>query len=196
VKAFAMTARYLVLAGSLLLATPAGAADTTVTIASDPPGALVYWLSEGGVDQAFGYAPVTVPVHLPRGKGSCYDTPPLRVRWVSGAEAALPTLHVCEKTPGKAPIVFIRPTGIAGLEADARFGLDLAREAEATQDRKIAARQAKWAAALSAMPPPAPVAPPVLVPYVTPPLPASAYPSREVRCTSTIMGTYVYTTCR
>ena len=189
-----MTARLIVLAGSLCLDAPASAADAWVTIASDPPGASIYWTSPGPINQteyAYGPAPKTIQVQLPKGH-DCVETDAVRVRWVSGVEAGLPSLNVCKNEPGKNPIVFIRPSGIPGLETDARYALDLARfyleeRAIAQQHKDAAARTA--VAALSALMPPAPVT--VLIPGAPPLL-----PQPTVRCTSELVGTSVYTTCR
>src|SRR3954454_15759657 len=81
----------------------ASAADTKITILSDPPGAMVYGTGIDGIERPFGYAPIIITVVLAKTKDGCRDTGQMRVHWVSGAEASVPSLHVCKKTPGKTP---------------------------------------------------------------------------------------------
>jgi hypothetical protein len=169
-----------------LTSAAASAADTKVTILSDPPGAMVYGTGIDGIERPFGYAPIIITVLLAKTKDGCRDTGQMRVHWVSGAEASVPSLHVCKKTPGKEPIMFFRPTGVPGLEADARFGLDLVNMAEAKRQALLGA----YLAALSHNPPPPP-----MVPYVMPPPSPAATVPTQVHCTSNIVGTYIYTTC-
>jgi len=175
-----MTARLLLLAGSLCLASPAVAADVWVTIASDPAGASIFWTSPGPVDPhelAFGATPQRIKVEL--GRQPCVDTHAIRVRWVSGVEATLPTVRVC-KGARQEPLTFIRPSGVAGLETDARYALDLARfdQAErAIRQRHQDASERTAIAALGVLLPPVAITP-------------------TVRCTSELVGTSVYTTCR
>ncbi len=162
------------LVGVLMLAAPARAADVWITVASDPPGARIYWTSPGLINQhelAFGPAPQRIKIELdPNG---CVYTNAIRVRWVSGVEASLPTVWVCKKGPRPGePLLFIRPS-VPGLETDARYAMDLAL-----------ARLA-WA-------PPQYVPPP----YVPQPVAAApAFPLIPVRCTSHLVGTSVSTTC-
>jgi len=182
-----------VLAGSLCLAAPVAAADVWVTIASDPAGASIFWTSPGPVDPhelAFGPTPQRIKVEL--GRQPCVDTHAIRVRWVSGVEATLPTVRVCKAGAHKEPLTFIRPSGVPGLDTDARYALDLARfdqaERAITQRHKDASERTAIAA-LSA------IRPPVAVTVVTPDAPP-VLPRPPVRCTSELVGTSVYTTCR
>lgn len=174
----------LLVAVVLLLSTPVFAAETWVTIASDPPGASIYWIDRSETVLAFGEAPQRIQVRW-RNKGPCTDTKALRVRWVSGAEASLPTLHVCKTTPGKTPVLFIRPSGIPGLEQDARYAHDLADRVEARVEAARLAKQQRrrdyWAGVaenLRNMPPPVFLPPPA------------------VSCTSFVVGTTVFTNCQ
>lgn len=172
---------------SLLVASPALAADVWVTVASDPPGASIFWTSPGVVNQheiAFGPAPQSIKVHV-GDKDGCVYTNAIRVRWVSGIEASLPTVWVCKKGPNPGePLLFIRPSGVPGLETDARYALDLARLALDQQRVKdghdatiIGAALAGTAIGQAFAPPPAVYVPPV-------------------HCTSSLIGSTVYTNCQ
>jgi hypothetical protein len=170
-----------VVAGCLGVAAPVVAADAWVTIASDPPGASIYWMSPGPIDPhelAFGPAPQRIKVDVP--KGGCVDTHALRVRWVSGVEASLPTVRVCQRGQSREPLTFIRPSGVPGLETDARYALDLARLDQAERAIKQRHKDASERTAIAALG--------VLLP------PVAITPT--VRCTSELVGTSVYTTCR
>src|SRR5581483_5283516 len=105
-------------------AAPAAAADLKIHIQSNPPGALVFFTDRAGIEHSSGLAPAEVRYILVSEDHGCRDTNPIRVRWVSGAEASIPSLHLCRKDLTKAPYVFVRPANATNLEADMQFAVE------------------------------------------------------------------------
>lgn len=118
----------------LLSAATVEAADVKVALRSDPPGAMVYTGPlPAGSDQvkAWGYAPLVLKWAVPRRWNSCLQTEPIRVRWLSGAEATIPSLQLCPQTGKNQQFTFMRPTGVPGVEIDGQFAVQLLQQAPA-----------------------------------------------------------------
>ena len=110
-----------------LSASSAQAADVKVTFLSDPTGATLYEEVKG-TQKLWGYAPVTLKWQVPRKWKACITLSPMKVRWVSGAEASI-TLQVCPQAGKNQQFVFQRPAGVPGLELDAQFAIEMLRNA-------------------------------------------------------------------
>ena len=136
------------------------AADVTVTIQSDPPGATLVSEDKPDTFKLRGYAPVTLKDPLPMKWSECLRTSPLRVRWLSGAEASVTGSSGCPQAGKNQQFTFVRPVGAPGAEIDGRFAVQWMQ------------RQA---------PPPANV------------IEEPAY--HATHCTSSVIGTQVFTTC-
>ena len=98
------------------------ATQMNVTYNSDPPGATLY---EGS--KLLGYCPTTLfynitPQDRQRGYMLLQST---EVKWVSGATAKIEQLRANLSTGTNQQFTFMRPTGIEGLETDAKFGLEV-----------------------------------------------------------------------
>lgn len=168
----------------LATATPAWADSVTVLFSSDPIGASVYANSN---EQPFGYAPVTLKYELPKGflKGSaCQTMQPVKVRWVSGAEAQIEP-DICPGSGKKQQFVFQRPVQVPGADIDATFAIQvqqlmLARQQQRASDfgRALSdafynmAEQARRRADI-----------------------AERTRLKLLNCTSTLVGDTVYTNC-
>lgn len=159
---------------TLALATPVAAQRTVnVTVHSDPQSAS---LSQSGA--VFGLTPFALKYKTTKeftsGK-ACLALLPLTVRWASGAVAQMSNLTVCpvpgqKRQASKYELTFVRPD-IPGREIDANFDLQVKRDASAE-----AYRDAQQFQAL---------------------VDSLRKPKRvEVQCTSSAVGTTVYTTCR
>ncbi|MGW8159619.1 MAG: hypothetical protein ACWGKN_14150 [Desulfoprunum sp.] len=98
------------------------ATQVQVTYHSDPPGASLYQGS-----QLMGYCPTNLsynitPQDRQRGYLLLQGT---EVKWVSGATAKIEQLRANLSTGSYQQFTFMRPTGIEGLETDAKFGLEV-----------------------------------------------------------------------
>lgn len=175
-----------VLVASLLAlsASPVFADKVKLTIISDPAGATVYVNQS---KQLMGYAPSTIEYEFERDffkHGRCERIQPLTVRWASGAEASIDTLQLCGSTGKNQQFVFVRPADVPDRELDVLFALELQRLA-AEERRASAERRSRVYAML-----------------------AESYRQRAdasrrrldslrpMNCTSTMVGSYVYTTCQ
>jgi hypothetical protein len=179
----------LVFVAFLMAAASAMAGDLKIHVLSDPPGALVYLTNRAGVESFHGQTPQEVKYLLVQEDKGCRDTKPLRVRWVSGAEATILTLHLCKNDSLlKTPFVFTRPA-VPGVEVDAQYAIDLERNALLRQQAALQfllASRLNQAAALTALPY-------VLPTGQTPTAPLAPMP---VNCMSTLIGNTIYTTCQ
>jgi hypothetical protein len=141
------------------------AADVKVTFLSDPPGAVLYSEEVPGSPKQWGYTPYFLKFSVPKKWSECSHTPPLRVRWLSGAEASIEALTLCPEFGKNQQFTFMRPSGAPGAEVDGQFAILLLQQ------------QA------SAPPPPA---------YIPPPVEPVRLPTH---CTSTVIGTQIFTNC-
>lgn len=158
----------IALAVLLSTALPASA-DVKLFVLSDPVGATVYY-STTGVGDPTTYAGmagsgVYLKFKTPRRWKECVRSGPVKVRWVSGAEATLDTVEMCPAVGKNQQIMFVRPA-LPGVEIDAQYAGAL-----------LAAERA------SAPPPEAPP------PTTYQPLRMPRY------CTSRLSGNRVVTTC-
>lgn len=165
-----MTMRALLFGIGLLVAVPASARDVTVsvTVFSDPLGATVY---ANTAAQRAGYSPVLVKYKFNAKawkSGACQPVQPIKVRWVSGAEATLNAIRVCPANGTKQELTFMRPDGMAGVEVDASFAIELQRISAGQASAAYAAAQAAAGAVVVQKP---------------------------VYCTSRLVGSRVFTTC-
>lgn len=97
-------------------------ADVTVTFQSDPIGATLYEEIEG-VLKMWGYTPFRLKYKTPRRWSGCMDSKPLRVRWVSGAEANIDRLQLCSQVGKNQQFTFLRPLGVPGVEVDGQMAI-------------------------------------------------------------------------
>jgi hypothetical protein len=110
--------------GLTVAATKGG--DAKVTFQSDPPGATLYEVrDEDGTAKPWGYTPRVLEYPAPTKWTECMNTRPVRVRWLSGAEAELDSLQLCPKDGKKRQFTFMRPAGVPGAEIDGQFALQL-----------------------------------------------------------------------
>lgn len=98
------------------------ATRVNVTYNSDPPGASLYQGS-----QPMGYCPTTLvynisPQDRQRGYMLLQGT---EVKWVSGATANIAQLRANLSTGEYQQFTFMRPSGVEGMETDAKFGLEV-----------------------------------------------------------------------
>jgi hypothetical protein len=93
-----------------------------ITYYSDPPGATLY--TDGGT---FGPTPVTVQYEPTEEfkSGGCMMLNTVSVRWVSGAAASIPSQKVCARNGESQHYLMDRPKGVAGLEVDMRYALEV-----------------------------------------------------------------------
>jgi hypothetical protein len=134
-----MSLRVVVFLGVLFSVRLVSADTLKLIVATDPAGATLYANDAG---QLMGYAPYELKYELAKGffKGSaCAMVQGLRVRWASGAEAAVPSLTVCPWIGKRQQFVFTRPTGVSGGELDAEFALRLQELALAQQQSRAEA---------------------------------------------------------
>jgi hypothetical protein len=127
-RAFAAIVLALVLSSIAVFA--AGPRSLAITYYSDPAGATLY---EGGKNH--GRTPVTLKYKVTKnfkaGK-ECMTLTPLMVRWVSGAEASMPSgFLACPHNGGKQQFTFARPN-VPNRELDVQFMMQL--EANGQQD--------------------------------------------------------------
>ena len=117
---------------------------TTVTVNSDPEGAMIS--NRAGTIQ-YGYAPVDVPFDKKVLEETIDPTDPMRcaklqgftAEWKSGAKAQTETpLAICDLKFGE-KIMLKRPKDVPGVEEDLRWALDRAQkralDAERERDR-------------------------------------------------------------
>jgi hypothetical protein len=120
----------------LLVASSASlsAESVTLTVKSDPAGALLY---ENG--KQWGYAPFALKYTVPKDfkkSGRCVTFKPAFVRWASGAASEPVPVTLCGTNGTKQELVFVRPTGVEGREIDALFALQLQQQALASQQAR------------------------------------------------------------
>jgi hypothetical protein len=121
-------ARIGVLSLALSISTSyAEANDVKVTFLADPTGATLYEEVNGSY-KLWGYTPLILKWQVPRKWSTCVALSPMKVRWVSGAEASI-TLKVCPQTGKNQQFVFQRPSGVPGAELDAKFAIATMRNA-------------------------------------------------------------------
>lgn len=106
----------------LLLLSTGCATRVNVTYHSDPPGASLYQGS-----QLMGYCPTTLVYNItPQNRKLGYMLlQGTEVKWVSGATAKIPQLKANLSTGQYQQFTFMRPSGVEGLETDAKFGLEV-----------------------------------------------------------------------
>jgi hypothetical protein len=168
--------------GWLLVASSASADEMKIWVISNPPGAIFYGIGRDGVEHST-LLPERIRIGLVKADQGCRELGPIRVQWMSSAEATLPSLRICKKTAPKTPIVFERPAAALGLEADVRFGLELEQRArQNVMNQPIV------------MPPPYIPPPPMQLPYMMQPLQQPL--PQPVQCYSQLIGTIIYTTCQ
>ena len=157
--------RRTVLAVVLAAAATSGCASSVyITYHSDPEGAMVYVNS---AQQFAGYTPVRLIYDHPAfADDACAYLRGVKVRWASGASAAVPSLIACPTKGRNQQLVFHRPPEAPGAAIDAQFAA-LRQLSDTTLQQ--AAIQAAWAA----------------VP--TPP--------RQTHCGSQVVGDQVFTNC-
>jgi hypothetical protein len=164
-----------------------------ITYNSDPPGAVLY-----SGDQRFGYTPQTLQYAITkedrkRGYKSLQGT---SVRWASGASANIESLRSDLGIGLNQVFMFKRPETYPGYEVDAKFALELEklnvmrqqaqaqeRQAQAQEQQAQAQRRQAQAQEQEAR---------------TPKAESHIYPAQAIqqkRCTSTVVGNTVYTTC-
>jgi hypothetical protein len=156
------------------------ASQLAVTYYSDPPGAVLY--TSG---QIVGYTPKVLFYTIPEEakKSGFVNLAATKVQWASGASAELKLLKADLAKYGlNQQFTFNRPDSFPGREADMRFSLELdrtrsilrqaaAQEEQAAAQRRIAAAQEEQAL-------------------------AERYRvTRPTRCTSTLIGNVVNTSC-
>lgn len=142
-------------------------ADVRLYLLSQPGGASIFQ----GVPQADGtvvYQPMAsgeFKYKTPRRWKECPKVWPIKVRWISGAEAVVEDLQLCPAQGTKQQFVFMRPEGVEGALIDAQYALALLQ------------------AQTASTPPPAPLA----WPTYTPP--------KTTRCTTQVIGNQIFTRC-
>lgn len=115
--------RFLAVAALLLLT--GCATQLRVTYYSDPPGAVLY-----AGEQRIGYTPQTLRYDVSEEtKDLGYLTlPPMRVRWVSGAETGIgPHDYDLAERGLYGHFTFLRPEDVPGADTDLGFALELER---------------------------------------------------------------------
>lgn len=134
--------RQLTLLSLLSVALLAGC-TTTVTVVSDPEGAVI--TNRAGT-VSYGYAPVEVPFDKkaleatidPTDPQQCAKIQGFTAKWLSGASAQTETpLYICDLKFGK-KIYLKRPGSVPGVEADLRWALERAqgRALEAIREKE------------------------------------------------------------
>lgn len=161
---------------SVAILSARGPRGLTITYHSDPAGATLY-ANEN--QQTFGYAPVKLKYKVTKGFSSgkeCMTIQPVMVRWASGAEASVSTITACPQQGGNQQFTLVRPTGVEGRELDVQFALQLQQIALLRQQARAAQSAAFWqnyAATLDRI----------------------REQNRILRCTSNVIGSFVYTNC-
>ena len=107
------------IASIVVFSSPAFADKVKLTILSDPAGATVY--ANQWTHEEYGYAPVTLQYEVGRDffkQNRCVTTHPIKLRWVSGAEATV-SPRICGGGGKSQTFVFVRPVEGPGRELDA-----------------------------------------------------------------------------
>jgi hypothetical protein len=112
---------------TIVLTASAAWADVSVTIQSDPIGATLYEQIDG-VLKMWGYTPFKLKYKTPRRWSGCTSTKPLRVRWISGAEANIESLQLCAQTGKNQQFTFMRPVGVPGVEIDGEMAIAMMKQ--------------------------------------------------------------------
>jgi hypothetical protein len=179
----------------LMIALPAlAAADVEVTFYAAPDGAT---LIQGG--QVFGSTPFTLKFSVKNKQ--CMEVGRVSVQWISGAEASVDSMSVCAANGKKQSFYFARPGAVPGVEVDTQYAGQL-QQAELMRKQIVlqaymnlqqrnaaqaAANQRSWDQLQAS-----------LLQYrqnsflrlQTQTL------QRTLRCTSRVVGNYIYTDCR
>lgn len=158
----------LAIVALIVCAARVDAADVTVTIHAQPEGASVY---ENG--RLLGATPVNLKYKTARRWSDCLSLQPLTVIWMSGAKATVGILTVCPQQTRRQQFSFLRPDSWPNLQVDLEWALKLAQ---------LSIEQARLAALQAASDPP----------YVWVPPPPIV---RPVHCTSTVIGSQIFTNC-
>lgn len=160
--------------------TKKGPRNLHITFHSDPEGATLY---ANNANQLFGYAPTRLkytPEKQFRDGTGCMRLQGAMVRWASGAEMSIGALEACPQNGGEQQFVFKRPDDIPGREIDVMVALEQQRFAVMSEQARATQRAAYWQS-LSAQ-------------YAT-----QIERNRQIRlrmnCTSSVVGSYVYTNC-
>ena len=147
-----------------------------VTYHSDPPGATLYQGS-----QSMGYCSTTLVYEITkedkkRGYKLLQGT---QAKWVSGAHAEISQLRANLKTGNYQQFTFKRPTGIGGLEADARFGLEVQKMQLMQQQSQAQQAAAYWQ----------------LYSAISSQQPSYSQIQVKAKCRSYMIGSTIYTDC-
>jgi len=105
-----------------------------VTYYSDPPGAILF---QG--PQNFGRMPVTLTYtasdyELGVGESNFHGT---TARWISGATASIESIRISHAQGRKQHFTFTRPAGVAGLEHDISYAMQLQQAANAAEQLRL-----------------------------------------------------------
>ena len=169
---------FAVVSALVMFSSPAFADKVKLIVLSDPAGATVY------INQAsrkMGPAPAALTYKFGRDffeHNRCESTQPIKVRWTSGAEASVNSLQLCGGTGKTQQFVFVRPAEVPGRDLDVQVALNYQRQ-QATSE----VAQTAWGAFLQG-----------LTTGIAA-LPAALNPP-TVNCTSSVVGSFIYTTCR
>jgi hypothetical protein len=148
-----------------------------ITFHSDPEGATLYADHE---QRNFGYTPVTLVYvannNLQDGLG-CQTLQPVMVRWASGAETHSNSLMHCAATGRTGQFTFVRPEGLDGREFDVSFAMFL-MQLGATRENLREQIRADWGRMFAAH------------------AASTVDQMRTVACTTTAVGSTIYTRCR
>lgn len=151
----------------ILLIPSIASADVRLYLLSQPGGASVF---QGfrQLDGTLVYQPMASGEFVyktPRRWTECLRVNPIKVRWISGAEAVVEDLQLCPAQGKKQQFVFMRPEGVDGALIDAQYALALLQAQTANT------------------PPP----PPAVYPTYTPPT--------TTHCTTQVIGYQIFTRC-
>jgi len=165
-----MTHRLVPLALLLTLAFVGCRKEAHVYVWTQPVGALVRHV-DGGTSEMSG-PPLAWNYTLPKEKGPCWIIRGFVVEWASGARASMDRVQVCGKNNQDFHLTFPRPEGYPNLNTD----LEIALQVEQMLYQNAALRDARRQSLIQAI--------------------YGARSSRRVNCTSTQVGSQIYTTCR
>jgi len=150
------------------------APKVAVTYNSDPPGASLYT-----ANKLMGYCPTTLYYNItPQNRQVGYmKLEETQVKWVSGASAKINDLTAYLATGPYQQFLFMRPEGLAGLETDAKFGLEV-QKLRLMQQQVQAQQEGNMWQAYNAM------------------SSQNSTVNLKTDCTSNVVGGTVFTNCR
>jgi len=152
------------------------ATQATLSIYSQPEGAYITEVETG---KSFGMAPVAVvydpaSLNLHKNAEGCFMVKGFEARWVSGAASTINPIKLCGSNIGDYNIILNRDSSHPNLEKDLQFAIQL-QALRAQQQQAQAAKGSAAAALWSAW---------------------SASQQNNINCTTTPIGSSVYTNCR